>query len=53
MLLHLRCPACASLGSLFLPISAISVITEFSRLINLASIGLLLFNINYLGGFKK
>lgn len=48
-----QCPACASLGSLFLPISAISFITEFSWLINLASIGLLLFTLNYLGAFKK
>lgn len=48
-----QCPACASLGSLFLPISAISFITEFSWLINLFSIGLLLFTLNYLGAFKK
>ncbi len=48
-----QCPACASLGSLFLPISAIGFMTEFSWLINLASIGLLLFTLNYLGAFKN
>lgn len=48
-----QCPACASLGSLFLPLSALTFLTEFSWLINLAGIGLLIFTINYLGGFKK
>ncbi|PIN85124.1 MAG: hypothetical protein COV47_03905 [Candidatus Diapherotrites archaeon CG11_big_fil_rev_8_21_14_0_20_37_9] len=48
-----QCPACASLGALFLPLSAITFITEFSWLINLAGIGLLIFTINYLGGFRN
>ena len=48
-----QCPACASLGALLLPLSAIGVLTEYSWLINLVAIGLLLFTINYLGGFKK
>ncbi len=48
-----QCPACASLSALFLPISALAFLTEFSWAINLFGIGLLLFTINYLGGFKK
>ncbi len=48
-----QCPACASLGSLFLPLSAITFLTEFSWLLNIIGIGLLLFTINYLGGFKE
>jgi len=48
-----QCPACASLGALFLPLSAVTFLTKFSWLINLLGIGLLLFTINYLGGFKK
>ncbi|HLC76637.1 MAG TPA: hypothetical protein VJH04_00365 [archaeon] len=52
-LLVAQCPACASLGALFLPFSVITFIGEFSVWITLASIGLLLFTINYLGGFKQ
>jgi len=48
-----QCPACASISALFLPISAITILTQFSWLINLASIGLLLFTLRYLGAFKK
>ena len=48
-----QCPACASLGTLFLPVSVLGAITEFSWLINLFSIGLLLFILNYLGAFKS
>lgn len=48
-----QCPACASLSALFLPISVLAFFSEFSWLINLVSIGLLLFTLNYLGGFKK
>ena len=48
-----QCPACASLGALFLPVSVMGFLTKFSYIINLISIGLLLFVINYLGGFKK
>ncbi len=48
-----QCPACASLGVLLLPASAIGILTQFGWLINLFGIGLLLFTINYLGGFKK
>ena len=52
-LLIAQCPACASLGALFLPVSAISFFTQFSMVLNVVSIGLLLFVINYLGGFKN
>ena len=48
-----QCPACASLGALFLPISVTVTLTKFSWLINLAPIGLLLFTLLYLGAFKK
>jgi len=48
-----QCPACASLGALFLPVSVLGFLTQFSWLINLISIGLLLFTLNYLGAFKK
>jgi len=48
-----QCPACASLGVLFLPVSVIGVMTQYSWLINLVGIGVLLFTVNYLGGFKK
>jgi len=48
-----QCPACASLGVLFLPVSVMGVLTQFGWLINLLGIGLLLYTINYLGGFKK
>ena|SRR3972149_1934196 len=48
-----QCPACASLGALFLPISVSVVFTTLSWLITLASIGLMLFTLNYLGAFKK
>lgn len=48
-----QCPACASLGALFLPLSAVIFLAEYSWLINLAGIGLLLFTVYHLGGFKK
>ncbi|QQG38661.1 MAG: hypothetical protein HYS32_03585 [Candidatus Woesearchaeota archaeon] len=48
-----QCPACASLGALLLPVSTVGVLTKYSWLINLVAIGLLLFTINYLGGFRK
>lgn len=48
-----QCPACASLGALFLPVSALTFLTEFSWLVNLLSISLLVFVLNYLGAFKK
>ena len=48
-----QCPACASLGALFFPISVTTVLAQLSWLITLASIGLLLFLLNYLGAFRK
>lgn len=48
-----QCPACASLAALFLPISALPLITKFSLIIMIASISLLAFTLNYLGAFKK
>lgn len=49
-----QCPACASLGALLLPSSIfLAVFVKYSALINLVSIGLLLFTIRYLGGFRK
>lgn len=48
-----QCPACASLGALFLPVSAVAFFTIYSSWINLIGIGLLLFTLNYLGAFKK
>lgn len=48
-----QCPACASIGALFLPISVIGFFTVYSTWINLASIGLVLFTIYILGGFRK
>ena len=47
-----QCPACASLGALFLPISVTVALTKFSWLINIISIGLLLFTLRYLGAFN-
>ncbi len=48
-----QCPACASLGSLFLPLSAVAFLTQYSWFFNLLTIGVLLFTLNYLGAFKK
>ncbi len=48
-----QCPACASIGALFLPVSIVSFFTVYSSWINLIGIGLLLFTLNYLGAFSK
>jgi hypothetical protein len=48
-----QCPACTSIGTLFLPFSAALFIAQFGWLINIVGIAMLLFTINYLGGFKK
>jgi len=47
------CPACATLGLIFIPISFVTVISQYNWLLNLISIGLLLFTLNYLGAFKN
>ncbi len=48
-----QCPACASLGALFLPIGAITFFTQYAVWLNLLSIGLLLFTLHYLGAFQS
>lgn len=48
-----QCPACASLGVFFLPLSVLSVFSKYGWVFNLIGIFLLLFTIHYLGGFKK
>ena len=53
MFLVAQCPGCASFGLLLLPTSAAIFVMQYSWVLNLAAIGLLLFTINYLGGFKE
>lgn len=48
-----QCPACASLGALFLPVSAISFFSEYAVELNLLSIGLLLATLYHLGAFER
>lgn len=49
-----QCPACASLGVLLLPATVFtSIFVKYNTVINLLSIGLLLFTLNYLGAFRK
>lgn len=52
-LLVAQCPACASLGTLFLPLSAITFLAQYGMYITLVSIGLLVFTLHYLGAFQK
>lgn len=47
-----QCPACASLGALFLPVSAVTFLAEHSVVLNVLSIGLLLVTLHYLGAFQ-
>lgn len=48
-----QCPACASLGALFLPVSLTAAFAQFSWVINLLAIFLMLFTLRYLGAFKN
>ena len=48
-----QCPACASLGVFFLPLSAVTFLGEYAEWLNILSIGLLLFTLHYLGAFKR
>ncbi|MBI2173125.1 MAG: hypothetical protein HYT73_02860 [Candidatus Aenigmarchaeota archaeon] len=48
-----QCPACASLGALFLPASLTAAFAQFSWVINLAAILMMLFTLRYLGAFKN
>lgn len=47
-----QCPACASLGALFLPLSVVSFFGEYAEWLNIASIALMLFTLHYLGAFE-
>lgn len=46
-----QCPACASLGALFLPVGALAVLAEYTVWLNVLSILLMLFTLHYLGAF--
>ncbi len=46
-----QCPACASLGALFLPVSALTFLAEYTVWLNVVSILLMLFTLHYLGAF--
>lgn len=48
-----QCPACASLGVFFLPLSAVTFLGEHAEWLNILSIGLLLFTLHYLGAFEQ
>ena len=48
-----QCPACASLGALFLPLSAITFIGVYTIPLNMLSIALLAFTLYYLGAFER
>ncbi len=48
-----QCPACASLAALLLPVSAASFFVQYNTVLNIVSIGMLLFSLNYLGAFRK
>jgi hypothetical protein len=48
-----QCPACASLGAFFLPLSAVTFLGQYAEWLNLASIGLMIFTLNYLGAFER
>lgn len=48
-----QCSACISLATLFLPISAVSLLAKYNTMLNLISIGILLLAIYLVGGFKK
>ncbi len=46
-----QCPACASLGALFLPVGALTILAEYTVWLNILSIFLMLFTLHYLGAF--
>ena len=48
-----QCPACASLGALFLPISVVSFFGQYAEWLNAVSIILMLFALHYLGAFER
>lgn len=48
-----QCPACASIAALFLPVSVGLFLGNFGWLITIVGIAMIVFTINYLGGFKR
>jgi hypothetical protein len=46
-----QCPACASLGALFLPLGALTFLAEYTIGLNVLSILLMLFTLHHLGAF--
>lgn len=48
-----QCPACASLGALFLPVSVLGFIAQYTIPLNILSIVLLVFTLHYLGAFQR
>ncbi len=48
-----QCPACTSLGAVLLPVGAATFLTQIGPYLNILSITLMLFTLNYLGGFKR
>ena len=48
-----QCPSCAVLLSAFLPLGAVAFIVTYNIYLMIASIGLMLLSIHFIGGFKK
>lgn len=48
-----QCPACASLGALFLPLSVVSFFGQYAEWLNAVSIILMVFTLHYLGAFER
>ncbi len=46
-----QCPACASLGALFLPLSAVTFLGQYAEWLSILSILLMIFTLHYLGAF--
>ncbi len=47
-----QCSACLSLATLFLPVAAVGTLSLYNTVFNFISIGILLFAIHLLGGFR-
>lgn len=48
-----QCPACASLGVFFLPLSVVTFLGEYAEWVNVLGIGMLVFTLHYLGAFER
>ncbi|MDO8624849.1 MAG: hypothetical protein Q7R47_02105 [Candidatus Diapherotrites archaeon] len=48
-----QCPGCATFTALFLPASTVTFLGQINWLLNLFSIGLLVFTLHYLGAFQN